>query len=306
MAAQTDDVTISREILALPQLSVVTRATDIELARVVAQLGPRVLVDGRGDLEHVLGALLALAAPPTPKTLDLIGHSTPGKSLLMLGDFVIDAAQPKVTAFFRELAEQNVLARLGIHAVRLLGCLTADTGQARWTICMLADILGVEVYGTRDLIFSAHYNARGFSPEHRYLLVSASELRCDGVEPGPLARGMPHERILDLDSLPATPLGDAAWPLRIASQDQARAFLRLVRRRDGAAMPGLLTSPCCVVAIPSAQAGAYYRVQMLLDGEFIRVYPDGDAAPGIVYPVDDPYGIKNLVERMPLSVAGQS
>lgn len=294
----------ARDLLAQPHLSVITRSADVELERIVTLLDHKVLISGRGDLEMLFGELLAAEAPPSPKTLDLIGHSTPGKSLLMIGDFVIDAAKPTVTAFFRELAEQNVLPRLGIYAMRLLGCLTADTGHARWTMCTLADILGVEVYGTKDLIFSAHYDGQGFLAERRYLLVSASELRTDGVDPKPLARGMPYERVLDLDALPAMPLvaGDHPWPLRIASIEEASSFLRLVRRRDGATMPGLLTSPRCEVALPSPQTGKYHRAQLLLDGEFIRVYPDGPSAPGIVYPVDDPYALKNLVDRMPVAI----
>jgi len=292
------------DLLAQPHLAVVTRAADSELARIVTQLEHKVLVDGRSDIERMFGELLALDVPPTPKTLDLIGHSTAGKSLLMIGDFIIDAAKPTVTAFFRELAEQNVLSRLGINALRLLGCLTADTGHARWTICTLADILGIEVYGTRDLIFAAHYDANGFLPERRYLLVSATELKSDGVEPTPLSRGTPYERVLDLDALPTSPLviEDVPWPLRVASQEHARAFLRLVRRRDGATMPGLLTSPRCEIALPSGQPDNYHRVQVLLDGEFVRVYPDGADAPGIVYPVDDPYALKCLVDNMPVAV----
>jgi hypothetical protein len=67
-------------------------------------------------------------------------------------------------------------------------------------------------------------------------------------------------------------------------------------------MPGLLTSPRCEVALPSQHTGCYHRVQVLLDGEFVRVYPDGANAPGIVYPVDDPYALKNLVDRMPVAI----
>jgi len=293
------------ELLAAPHLSLVTGAADTELARIVEVLDHKVLIETRGNVEELFGSLLALDAPPTSKTLDLIGHSTPGKSLLVLGNWVIDAASQTVTAFFRELAEQEVLPRLGITAVRLLGCLTADTGHARWTICTLADILGIEVYGTKDLIFSAHYNSAGFRDERRYLLVSASELRREAVDPKPLTRGTPYERVLDLDALPAMSLvgtGAMAWPLRIASYDDARNLLRLVRRREGAAMPDLLTSPHCEVALPSTQSGAFHRVQVLLEGELVRVYPDGPAEPGIVYPVEDPYALKMLVDRMPVAL----
>ena len=299
-----------RVLLAQPHLSLITGGADSELSRIVDALDHKVLIDSRGDLEELFGSLLALEAPPTPKTLDLIGHSTPGKSLLVLGNWVLDAASQTVTAFFRGLAEQEVLPRLGVTAVRLLGCLTADTGHARWTMCTLADILGIEVYGTKDLIFSAHYTASGFSAERRYLLVSASELRRQAADPHPLTRGTPYERVLDLDALPAMPIGAGEhhrWPLRIASYDDARTLLRLVRRRDGAAMPGLLTSPHCEVALPSSQAGSFHRMQVLLEGELVRVYPDGAKEPGIVYPVEDPYALKMLVDRMPVALAdGQS
>src|SRR5262245_63720666 len=103
-----------RSLLSQSHLSVITRHADYELARIQDIIEHKVLVDGRADLEEVFGHLLAAVADePTPKTLDLIGHSTPGQSLLMLGDWVLDAAKPTVTAFFRELADQEVLTRLG-------------------------------------------------------------------------------------------------------------------------------------------------------------------------------------------------
>src|SRR5262249_13078306 len=150
-------------LLAGPHLSVITRHADYELARVQEKIALKVLVDGRVELEELFGKLLAVRAAPTPKTLALIGHSTPDRSMLLLGDWVIDTASSTVTAFFRELAQHDVLPQLGVRAVRLLGCQTADTGRGRATICKLAEILGVEVQGTTHLIYSAHYAAEGFS-----------------------------------------------------------------------------------------------------------------------------------------------
>jgi hypothetical protein len=290
------------DLLARPQLSVLTRSADNELLKIQGIIEQPLLVDGRYELEQMLGRLLAAGAPPTPKTLDLIGHSTAGPSLLMLGDWVIDAASPTVTAYFRELAEQEVLPRLGIHAVRLLGCLTADTGHARWTICKLAEILGVEVYGTTDLIFSLHYDRGGFADERRYVLVGSADLRANGASTHALERGHPHPRVLDIDALPAEPLAitDHDWPHRIADREQARALLRLVRRRDGATMPGLLAKPHCEVALPAPEDGHYHRAQVLLDCELVRVYPDGADRPAVVYPVDDPHALKMIVDRLPL------
>src|SRR5262245_37273433 len=99
-------------LLTGPRLSVDTRHADSALSRIQGIIEHKALVDGRGDLEELLSYLLirqdGLGAP-APKTLDLIGHSTPGKSLLVLGEWVIDAASPTVVSFFRELAEQEVL-----------------------------------------------------------------------------------------------------------------------------------------------------------------------------------------------------
>lgn len=285
------------ELLAQPHLSVITRSADPELVRIQDMIEHKVLIDGRADLEAMFGKLLACNTTHAPKTLDLIGHSTEGKSLLMLGDWVIDAANPTVASYFRELADQDVLPRLAIHAVRLLGCLTADTGHARSTISALAKILEVEVFGTTDLIFSAHYDANGFRHDRRHLLASSSDVRNERE----LARDRhAYPCLLDIDALPAMPLfaTEQSWPVRVANRDDARSLLRLVRRREGAPMPGLLTSPRCEVALPSGQSGHYHRAQILLDGEFVRVYPDV-TQPGIVFPVDNAHLLRTLVDQLP-------
>jgi hypothetical protein len=288
-------------LLARPHLSVFTRHADSELARIQELVEPKVLVDGRGDLEELFGDLLAQALPPTPKTLDLIGHSTPDKALLALGDWVIDASRSAVTAFFRGLADLEVLPRLGVRALRLLGCQTADTKEARVTICRLSDILGVEVLGTRQLLYSAHYDARGFRDESAHLLTSSSELRQDPGEAIASIQATRYPRHLDVDALPASPLSAhrPGWPRRIASAEAARGILRLVRRTAGAEMPGLLASPTCEIALPSTRPEWYHFMQILLDGEFVRVYPDGPGKPGVVYPVDEPRALRTLVDQLP-------
>ncbi len=294
----------SRALLAASHLSVITRHADFELARVQDIIEHKALVDGRGDLEELLGDLLgevATGTPAPPKTLDLIGHATPGKSLLQLGGWVIDATSPTVTAFFRELADHDVLLQLGIHAVRLLGCQTADTGQGRATICALSSILGLEVFGTTQLIYSAHYDAGGFRDHCHHTLVCASDLRRErGELPSPVL-AEPYPRVLDIDALPSAPLvvREHPWPRRVASVEAAGRLLRLVRRNDGAQMPGLLASPSCEIALPAARPHWYHLAQMLLDGDFVRVYPDGDRKPGIVFPVTDPHALRALVDELP-------
>src|ERR1700760_4503849 len=101
----------TRTLLAQPHLSVITRVADGELTRIQDIIEHKVLVDGRADLEAMFGHLLSIGDPVAPKTLDLIGHSIPGTSQLMLGDWVIDARSTIVSAFFRELADHDVLRR---------------------------------------------------------------------------------------------------------------------------------------------------------------------------------------------------
>jgi hypothetical protein len=295
-----------RPFLAQSRLSVISRHADYELARIQNMIEYKVLVEGRGDLEELLSCLLAeMTSDPIPKTLDLIGHSTPGQQLLMLGDWVIDAAKPTVTAFFRGLADQEVLPRLGVYAIRLLGCQTADTSHGRATICMLSDILGLEVHGTRALIYSAHYSPRGFRAECEHSLVCASDLRPQRRETELYDVAERYPRSLDIDALPAAPLimRNQPWPRRIASTAVAHDILRLVRRNAGAQMPGLLAAPSCEIALPAARPNWYHLAQVLLDGEFVRVYPDGDRQPGVVYPVEDPHALRRLVDELPVAVA---
>jgi hypothetical protein len=295
-----------RSLLAQAQLSLLPRQGDYELQRIHEIIGVKALVDGRADLEELFGILLAHrephGPPPRPKTLDLVGHSTAGESLLRLGDWVIDASKPAVTAFFRELADQDVLPRLGVYALRLIGCATASTEAGRATICALASILDLEVYGTTTLVYSAHYGPEGFKREWSNVLVAASDLRRE-TSPAEPPLFDPYPRALDVDSLPAAPLTrDAlAWPLRIATADAASHILRLVRRTTGAQRPGLLTAPHCELALPAAQPGHYHTAQVVLDGEFLRVYPDGAHRPGIVYAVLDARALRSIADQLPLA-----
>jgi hypothetical protein len=291
-------------LLAQPHLSVITGDTDAELARIRELIEHKVVINGRGDLEELLGHLLNAGLPPSRKTLDLIGHSTPDRSLLAMGAWVIDAGSSAVRAFFRELAELEVLPRLGIHAIRLLACQTAETAHGCATICKLSEILGVEVLGTRHLLGSAHYDARGFRQEAQHVLASSYDLRREPADTiGTMLgwRTSRAPRLLDIDALPSSPLPThpPPWPRRIATSAAARDLLQLVRRSAGAEMPGVLALPCCEIAVPSSKPGWYHLAQILFDGEFVRFYPSGMHLPGIVYPVEDPRALRTLVDRLP-------
>ncbi len=280
-------------------LTFIAARRDNELDLIHTTLARSFTVEGRNDLGDALGELLGTTVPDAHTTLDLVGHSIPGSSLLRLGDWVVDATQSNVIAFWRELADHRVLARLGVYAVRLLGCNTAATDRGRWTICALSDVLGIEVFGATGLLHAAHYDRAGFADRHAYLLVGSSELRTKGAV-DPAEDSTPrHVRTLDLDALPTEPLPIAPeWPLRIASREQSQQVLRLVRRREGAEMPGLLAAPYCELALPSDASNCFYRAHVVLDGEFIRFYPRGTRHVGIVYPVEDPVALRAIVDAI--------
>jgi hypothetical protein len=191
------------------------------------------------------------------------------------------------------------LPRLGIDAVRLIGCVTAGTAHGRYTICALADVLGVEVYGTTDMICATHYDATGFSDRYAHVLVPSAELRGEPRHFEARTTTGPRARALDLDALPAEPLPPehtAAWPLHVLDRASAAEVLHMIRRGDGAEMPGLLATPACELALP-VSATAYVRTEVLLDGEFVRVFPR-DARAGILYPVADVGGFRRLVHGL--------
>lgn len=292
-----------RERLARPHLSVISAEPDHELDRIAGRITASVRVGGRAELDALFGRLLAArngAEAIAPKTLDLLGHATARTSLLRLGDWVIDAQSPAVAAWARALAADDVLPRLGIHAVRLLGCQTAGTEAARATLCALSDLLGIEVHGSNHLLYEVHYDEHGFRDIWAFMLVGASALRRAARERAQVPEAERGVRTLVLDALPADPLGPSAtaWPRRVATAGAAREILPLIRRDAGAPMPGLRAPPLCELALPAAAPGAYHLVDVLFDGAFVRCYPDGAAEPGVVYPVDDAPRLRRILDEL--------
>ena len=233
-----------------------------------------------------------------PRTLDLIGHAT-ASAQLRLGSWVLDATHPGVARWFRELAVRGTWARLGIHAIRLLGCRTAATEPGRATICALAELAGVEVHGARELLHASHYDPRGFREIWEFLLVSSSQLRRTTRMLAVGSDAWPRPRVLDLDALPALALGPSATGgPRPVSLTCARAILALVQRDAGAPIPGRAPAPLCELALPSARTAGYRLAQVLHDAAFLRFFPDGTAAPGIAYPVREPGALRAILDRL--------
>jgi hypothetical protein len=291
-----------RALLHQPHLTVVSGEPDFGLRDITQAIAHPVRVEGRIDFEILLGELLSeveRGAGVTRKTLDLIGHTRTSGALLALGDWVIDVANPTTTAFFRGLADHAVLPRLGIHAVRLLGCNTATTAQGRATIRKIAELLELEVWGANQLLCTGHWGAAGFLDQWSFLLVEANALgEADSPGGAPRPAAAPYPRVLDVDALPAIALAPTAIPRRIADVAAARQILQLVRRREGAIMPGILAAPGVELALPAGELGTYHVAHLLLDGEFLRFYPDGMESAGIVFPVEDAVALRRIVHAL--------
>ena len=303
--------TMLRRVLSRPRISLVTAHFDAEVARLTRQLVDVLPIDGRASFERTLGELSRVAdhAPPSvgaPRTLDLIGHAT-SDGLLRLGDWLIDGESPKVTAFFRGIADVELLPRLGVTSMRVLGCSTAVGARARRTLRTLAELLDLEVLGTLGPIYSLHYDAEGFGDQWRFLLSRASE-----VPASPVILAAPDAastddtatlallRILDIESLPRVPLGHprGSPPRHVVTNTAARELLSLVDRTRGAQMPGLLAIPSHELAL-LADTMSCHVAEVILDGHFLRVFPEGPAKPGIVYPVSDARHLLALITTLP-------
>jgi hypothetical protein len=290
-----------RSLLSRACLSMVSATPDDGLDGIARIIASSLRIGGPDALDAALQRMLAAGDRDEleePKTLDLIGHSAAPTSQLRLGDWVIDLACPEVAEYFRGLAQRGVLPRLGIHAVRLLGCGTASTACGRATICALADILRVKVYGTTQLLYDVHYDESGFRDVWAFLLVAADELRT--TEHARSAPDPRWPRTLALDELPALPLEPRrARTQRVATASAAREILQLIRRDAGAPMPGPAAAPISELALPSETPGTYHVAEVLCDGDFVRFYPDGLAAPGVAYPVDDGPLLCRIVDALP-------
>jgi hypothetical protein len=282
-----------------PRLSLITRDGDEVLGQIRKVISQPVLVDGRADVECVLNELARVGDSSIPKTLDLIGHASPDRSLLVLGDWLIDGTRSKVSSFFRGLDDCEVLQRIGITAIRLLGCETGVSEAGRHTLLALSEILKVETYGTTQTVGPSSYDENGFLDSHTSTLVSATEIRQRPLLAFVKRGGEPYPRTLDIECLPASPLGlRPAYPRCMADYASARAILALIRRTNGAQMPDSMLTPMLEIALPSTKPNWYHRLQLIMDGEFVRVFPDGEDRPGVVFSVTDARTLLELARRL--------
>lgn len=208
---------------------------------------PAVVFADRADYVSKLNALA-----PSSHVLELAGMSD-GERRLCFNGRALDTEIKRVRALYRGLTDHGVFERLGITRLQLSGCCTAIGDRARRTLTTLAEIIGLDVTGTQDLM-------------------SADEV---GGESGVTEwRG---SQGLDLEVLPSRSAPSAG--ARVLTVAQGRQALACVRRNAGVVRPRLLATPLATVALPLGNR--FHELEVLLDFDYVR-------AGETVWAVEDP------------------
>ena len=162
--------------MTVPSPPICLVAHDADVPVLPREDGGRISIIASLDALHTELTRLVEPRAHGPRTLDLIGHSTRDHHLLRIGDTAIDMFRPSVVRIFAAIRAEELLPKLGISAVRLLGCSTALTPSGQRTIQRLARTLEVPVYGSTKALMHSHYTADGFNPKFEHVLVEASQL----------------------------------------------------------------------------------------------------------------------------------
>jgi hypothetical protein len=284
-----------------PRINVSASPADGELARALEIVGNEEPVEGLDGLRRVLDELGCCRGRRTSsgRTLDLIAHSDPAR-LLRLGQSVIDPDDEGVRTFFERMAADQVLDRLYISELRLLGCETAMSSEGQAAIRTLTDILGIRVVGTTKLVYAAYFGEKGLKERYEPMLCDASMLPDLDEERARWPVDPPPERAPpfqpdSLETTPADELPAVSWP-RVGEDADARPrserdadvrpLVDLIEGGDGRVMPRMLVQPRCEVLLGSGDEQVR-RVEILFDHELVRVRPAGTDV-GAVYRVRNP------------------
>lgn len=109
--------------------------------------------------------------------LDIIGHSRSRDGVLKIGELALTSIVAMQQ--FSELAERDILARLGIRRIRLLGCRTSQARGAH-VVRVIREYTNLEVYSSRADLFAVHYDDNGFRPDAFPLLVNYDAVEAGG------------------------------------------------------------------------------------------------------------------------------
>jgi hypothetical protein len=252
-----------------------------------ASINGLVRVDSIAGLHRFL-VDLTRTPPAHAASLDLIGSSM-GTGVLRLGRSTIDATVPEVLDVFEAIGQEQLLPRLGIRVVRLVGARTATEQVAQDTLRRLRQFLGVPVLGTTSLVTRDDFTEDGFD---RSLDCAFVDDRGAGGPRKPVvlppattpARSFGFDAIgiVRESALPKVP-----WPRFVVPRTFDLRQLSNQVRDAGHAIPGLLALPRCELLLPAGRMAGEERfrvIEVLFNWELIRIH--GPSLPGgAIYPV---------------------
>jgi len=284
------------EVHALPHISVAGLEEPAALAEqpVIAGLAR---VDSLVGLHRLLTDLVRIA-PTHAATLDLIGPST-GTGVLQLGRSAIDATNPAVLDLFEAIGEEQLVHRLAIRAVRLLGARTATEQLGQDTLRRLRQFLGVPVLGTTSLLSRTSFGEHGLDRALDNELVD--DRAAPARKPVVLPTTAPRTRPFGFDAVgivKESALLPVTWPRFVVPRGfDLKTLTNQIRAGDGQALPGLLALPRCELLIPAGRMLGEERfrvLEVLFNWELVRV--QGPTLPeAATYPVVSPQRFTRLV-----------
>ena len=250
--------------------------------------GRLALVDDADGLLALLRQLAACRPPRARRRLDLIGH-TNSAGLLILGTSVLDfamepaarEARPEYRAF-ATIAREGLLRRLGVDAVRLIGCRSAGSAAARETMQVLESLLRVDVRGVCDLVTATEFDAHGFNG----VTVAAASPACPTFKfPDGDVKFAPDQLSYERPSRAprVIQLADLEYAMRVVEA--------AIGEHRGARMSGLLAQPIAQVVLGKRRPWPSFEI--LLGLELIRTFPDHERGP-VVFPVKDRAALRQL------------
>lgn len=234
--------------------------------------------------------------------VDLVGHSTPIKRFLKLGDWVLDPDEAARLASYMPAS---------VTSVRMIGCATASTAEGRAAVEAITRS-GLSAYGTINKVYTTHFDKQGVKrgsrgPGLREFLPAAGP----PARPSPAAVAAPAAPPVartyapDLTArrarltvprpiawlarpilwlarcmwaLIAIPLAVLRWLFRrpfIARRIPHQQILWLLSPRS-TPMPGLLTEPLLIFEVTSK--GKTWTLEILFDFEYARFYSSASSA----------------------------
>lgn len=167
-------------------LNVISEYTPGEISKIRGVLAiDRCVVVREGEtLVDALSAYVTdfvKSGKPVPRfdNLDLIGHSRSRDGILKIGELALTSRVAREQ--FLLLDDRGILDKLGILAIRLLGCRTASHPRGQRVVRTIRNYTQRNVFATRADLFAVHYDYEGLAWAAEKLLADHDVILNAGV-----------------------------------------------------------------------------------------------------------------------------